>query len=96
MEKVLLSDEKISHLSHLILEKLKKEDSGLIFNTEEPLILREIKKVFFGELKLEEDLDRLVRARLESYSRRIVEGSPEWDVLYQKNFDEELRKRKRA
>ena len=95
MEKVLLSDEKISHLSHLILEKLK-EDSDVIFNTEETLILRGIKKVFSGELKLEEDLDRLVRARLESYSRRIVEGSPEWNVLYQKNFEEELRKHKRA
>ena len=95
MERALLSDEKVSHLSHLILEKLK-EDSSVIFNSEEILILRGIKKVFSGELKLEEDLDRLVRARLESYSRRIVEGSPEWNVMYQKNFEEELRKHKRA
>ena len=95
MERVLLSDEKISHLSHLILEKLK-EDSGVIFNTEEILVLREIKKVFSGELKLEEDLDRLVRAKLESYSRRIIEGSPEWNIMYQKTFEEALRKRKRA
>jgi hypothetical protein len=30
---------------------------------------------------------------LASYSRRLIEGSPEWDVLYRKLFEEELRKR---
>ena len=95
MERVLLSDEKISHLSHLVLEMFK-ENNDVTFKTEEILILREIKKVFSGEIKLEEDLDRLVRAKLESYSRRIVEGSPEWNILYQKFFEESLKKRRRA
>lgn len=95
MERVLLSDDKISHLSHLVLEMLK-ENGDVTFKTDEVLILREIKKVFSGEVKLEEDLDRLVRAKLESYSRRIVEGSPEWNVLYQKFFEESLKKRRRA
>jgi hypothetical protein len=35
-----------------------------------------------------------VRSRLQSYSRQIPEGSQEWDVLYQKTYEEELRKRK--
>ena len=95
MERILLSDEKISHLSHLVLAMLK-ENSGVIFKTEETQILREIKKVFSGEIKLEEDLDRFVRAKLESYSRRIVDGSPEWSIMYQKFFEEALKKRKRA
>jgi hypothetical protein len=33
-----------------------------------------------------------VRAKLASYSRGIVEGSSEWDVLYRKTFEEEMRK----
>ncbi len=90
-----LSEEKISHLSHLILEKLKAE-KGIEFKENEIQVLREIKRVFAGELKLEEELDRLVRAKLESYSRRIFEGSPEWNVLYTKTYEEELRKRKRV
>jgi hypothetical protein len=90
-----LSEEKISHLSHLILNQLKRE-KGCVFQGDEVQVLREIKKVFSGELKLDEDLDRRVRAKLESYSRRIIEGSSEWNVLYQKTFEEELKKRKRG
>jgi len=90
-----LSEEKISHLSHLILDQLKRE-KGVQFKGDEVQVLREIKRVFAGELKLEEELDRRVRAKLESYSRRMIEGSPEWNVLYQKTFEEELKKRKRG
>jgi len=34
-----------------------------------------------------------VRRTLYSYARKIVEGSREWDVMYQKLYDEELAKR---
>jgi hypothetical protein len=44
------------------------------------------------ELAQEQDIDRKVRAKLASYSRGIVEGSAEWDVLYRKTFEEETRK----
>ena len=90
-----LSDDKITHLSHLILAQLKKE-AGVSLIVEEGGVLREIKRVFASELHLEEEVDRVVRERLLSYSRRIVEGSPEWDVLYQKSFAEEMKKRKRG
>jgi hypothetical protein len=56
--------------------------------------LREIKKVIAEHMKAEAELDQQVRRRLASYSRPIPEGSQEWDVLYQKTFEEELRKRK--
>jgi hypothetical protein len=56
--------------------------------------LREIKKVIAEHVKAEAELDQQVRRRLASYSRPIPEGSQEWDVLYQKTFEEELRKRK--
>jgi hypothetical protein len=56
-------------------------------------ILKEIKRVLAGELAQEQEIDRKVRAKLGSYSRGIVEGSPEWEVLYRKTFEEETRKR---
>ena len=88
---MLMSEDKISHLSHLILGTLKKsplcrlkEDNGRV--------LREIKRVLASEMELEEEIDRKVKARLSSYSRHIIEGSAEWEVLYKKTFEEEQRK----
>jgi hypothetical protein len=55
-------------------------------------ILKDIKRVLAAELSQEEEIDRKVKAKLASYSRGIVEGSSEWDVLYRKTFEEETRK----
>ena len=44
---------------------------------------------------MDDEIDAIVRKKLESYSRKIVEKSPEWDVLYQKFFKEELKKKRR-
>lgn len=88
---MLLSDDKISHLSHVILTCVKKTPAARLKGNEE-LSLREIKRVLASELAEEEQTDRSVRTRLASYSRRLVEGSPEWDIMYRKLFEEELRK----
>lgn len=91
---VLLSDDKVSHLSHMILTSLKKSQAGHLTG-DETRALREIKRVLASELAQEEEIDRAVRARLASYSRPIVEGNQEWDVLYRKACEAELRKRKK-
>lgn len=89
---MLLSDDKVSHLSHVILDHLKSSPSVRLTG-EETRALREIKRVLAAELAQEEEVDRLVRKRLASYSRPIPEGSPEWEVLYRKTMEEERRKR---
>jgi hypothetical protein len=87
----MLSEDKVSHLSHVILLAVK--NSPLVqVKSEDGRILKEIKRVLASELGQEQDLDRKVRAKLGSYSRGIVEGSPEWEVLYRKTFEEESRK----
>ncbi len=88
----LLSEDKISHLSHLILGALKKNPQCRL-NEDDGKVLREIKRVLAAELVLEAEIDRKVRARLASYSRKIVEGSSEWDVMYRKAIEEEQKKR---
>ena len=87
----MLSEDKVSHLSHLILNEVKRNPAVQIRSDEER-VLKEIKRVLAAELTQEEEIDRKVRARLGSYSRGIVEGSVEWDVLYRKIFEEETRK----
>jgi len=88
---MLLSDDKVTHLSHVILDCVKKAP-GVRVKGEEAQALREIKRVLASELAQEEAVDRAVRARLASYSRPIAEGSPEWEVLYRKTAEEEARK----
>jgi hypothetical protein len=41
-------------------------------------------------------MDAAARRKIESMSRQVAEGSPEWDVLYQKFFREEEVKRGRG
>jgi hypothetical protein len=91
----LLSDDKLSHLSHVILQCLKRSAAGHL-KGEEAHVLREIKRVLGSELHEEAAIDETVRGRLRSYSRPIVEGSQEWDVLYRKAYEEESRKRRKG
>jgi hypothetical protein len=87
----MLSEDKVSHLSHIILQAVKKSSLATM-QADEGRVLREIKRVLAAELAQEEEIDRKVKAKLASYSRGIVEGSAEWDVLYRKTFEEEARK----
>ncbi len=87
-----LSDEKISHLTHVLLKGLL-ERKVITPLSEEGTIRREIRRIIMNELKTAEEIDMVVRKKLESYSKKIYEGSPEWDVLYQKFFTEESAKK---
>lgn len=87
----MLSEDKVSHLSHVIL-KAVKTSAAVTVKSDEERMLKEIKRVLATELAQEEEIDRKVKAKLASYSRGIVEGSAEWDVLYRKTFEEEMRK----
>ncbi|GJL64374.1 MAG: hypothetical protein NPIRA04_30280 [Nitrospirales bacterium] len=88
----LLSDEKQTHLAHMIL-KFLQNSRDVNLKGESTAVLKEIKRVLNEEMKIEQEMTQAVRAKLESYSRPIPEGSQEWDVLYRKTYAEELRKR---
>ena len=89
-----LSDEKVTHMSHVLLKELKKK--GLVVVKEdEGKIRRQIQKSITDELKAGEEIEDAVRRKIQSYSKKIIEGSPEWEVLYRKFFKEEEAKRGR-
>ncbi|MEK6604664.1 MAG: DUF507 family protein [Nitrospirota bacterium] len=90
-----LSDEKTSHLSHLILNHFK-DPAHARLKVEEVAVLREIKRFLAAELQVDAVVDAVVRRRLASYSRPLAEGSTEWETMYRKTFEEEMRKRKKA
>ncbi|MHB8483167.1 MAG: DUF507 family protein [Nitrospiria bacterium] len=91
---MILSEEKISALSHQILENVIEKKWATLLE-DETRVLREIKKAIASELKLSEEIDLRVRDKILSYSRRPVEGSSEWEVLYKKFFKEEQLKKQR-
>jgi hypothetical protein len=92
---MMLTDDKILHLSHVILKGLIGKK--LIEVTEEESKIRaEIKRTIISELRIGEEIDSAVRKKLQSFSRKIVEGSSEWEILYKKFFREEEVKRGRA
>ena len=87
----MLSEDKISHLSHVILNEITRHAAVKVTGDEER-VLKAVKRVLADELAQEGEIDRKVRAKLATYSRGIVEGSTEWEVLYRKTFEEETRK----
>jgi hypothetical protein len=84
-----LSREKILRLSHLILNNLDADEAVEYFADPQE-IRQEIVKMISDEMKADEAIDALVRRKIESQKRPIVEGSDEWDVLYRKYYEEEV------
>jgi uncharacterized protein len=87
-----LSRPKINHLSQLIVKNLQQTDAVRLRKAENDVRLQ-IVKTLTDELKIEEIIDAEVRRKLASYSRKILEGSREWDVMYQKFYEQEMKKR---
>lgn len=92
---MMLSDDKISHLSHVLLKGLIAQDLVELLD-DEGAIRREIKQTIVNELKIGEEIDTIVRRKLQSHTKKLIEGSPEWEVLYKKYFREEEIKKGRA
>jgi len=92
---VRLSREKVLRLSHLILGYLDRDDEVEYFD--EPQRIRQtIVKLITDEMKADEAIDALVRRKIESQKKVIVEGSDEWEVLYRKYYEEELSRHRRV
>ena len=87
-----LSREKVNHLSQILVRELQRLP-GVTLQAPTNTIRLDIVRAFNEAFKLEAAIDTAVRRTLTSYSRQIVEGSREWDVMYQKLYEEELAKR---
>ena len=87
-----LSREKVNYLSQVLTKGLA-DVPGVTLRAPENTVRLEIVRAIFDGLKLEDAIDAAVRRTLNSYTRKIVEGSREWDVMYQKLYEEELARR---
>jgi hypothetical protein len=85
-----VSEGRISALAHLVLAELKRADVADLRT--DRLVLQEIKAALTDFLQIDDVVDVKVRRKIASLSRRVPEGSAEWDVLYRQYFEEEKRK----
>jgi hypothetical protein len=90
-----LKREKINQLSHLIIQELVNCEGVNLLQPDNDVRL-EVVRIITEELKVDDQLDQKVREKLASYSRPILEGSREWDIMYRKLYEEELTRMGRA
>jgi hypothetical protein len=80
-----LSDDRVSDLARKVVEAARK--SGEIKDERRALLAA--KRVLAESFQLEDRLDPVVRSRI---PRRVVPGTQEWEILYRRYMDEEIRK----
>lgn len=83
-----LSEDRISHLSHEIMERLWRDDLADV--VDEGRALARIKQSLTDFFSVADEVDAAVQAKL----RNRAPGSRDWEVLYQKFYQEELVRRK--
>lgn len=88
-----LSAAKINHLAHLITEVIENDPNLDVLRDTNDIRLR-VKMIITDELKLEDELDRIVRQILRSMTKAPPEGSKEWDVLYERFYNEQMTRRR--
>lgn len=88
---MIISEERQSHLAHLMTDGVWDDD--LVDYTDDEQALRATKRAIIEFLKEEGELDKKAREKVSSLKRGVLEGTPEWDILYKKYYEEERGKR---
>jgi hypothetical protein len=86
-----ISREKINKLAHAVADALAETDS-VDFIEDRNTIRQETRRILELLMAEEAKIDAAARQKIESQRRTILEGSQEWDILYRKYYNEEVKK----
>lgn len=86
-----ISEDRIAHLARIVVDGIWDDD--LVDYVDDDAALRAAKKGLNEFVKQLVDIDKAVQAKITSLKRAVPEGSPEWDILYGKYFEEEMQRR---
>tara|TARA_B100000315_G_scaffold28113_1_gene23932 strand:- start:21623 stop:21898 length:276 start_codon:yes stop_codon:yes gene_type:complete len=89
---VKLSREKINHLANCIMDDFDKREE-LDYIAEITEVRLQVVKVITEVLAVDDEVDGFVKNKLNSLSKDIWEGSNEWEVMYNKYYEEEMNKK---
>jgi len=86
-----VSRDKVNKVAHVVADALA-EMNEVEFLEDRNTIRLEVRKILEELLNQEERIDQSARQKIESQKRTILEGSQEWDILYRKYYNEEVKK----
>ena len=86
-----ISRDKLNKLAHTVADTLADiQEVG--FLEDRNTIRQEARKALETLLNQEAGIDAAARAKIASQRKIILEGSQEWDILYRKYYNDEVRK----
>jgi uncharacterized protein len=88
---VRLSRDKINKLAHTVADTLAELDQ-VEFVEDRNTIRMEARRILEELMSEEAKIDMAARQKIENQRRTITEGTQEWDILYRKYYNEEVKK----
>ena len=86
-----ISRDKLNKLAHTVADSLAEIDQ-VDFLEERNMIRQEARKALEKLLLDETKIDAAARMKISSQRKIIQEGSQEWDILYRKYYNDEVKK----
>ena len=86
-----ISADKVNKLAHTVADTLA-EIPEVDFLEDRNTIRQEARKALLKLLTDELKIDAAARLKIASQRKIIVEGSQEWDILYRKYYNDEVKK----
>ncbi len=86
-----ISRDKLNKLAHTVADTLAEIDE-VGFLEERNVIRQEARKILEELLEQEAKIDVAARLKISNQRKIILEGSQEWEILYRKYYNDEVRK----
>jgi len=86
-----ISADKLNKLAHTVADSLAEIDA-VGFHDDRNTIRQEARKALATLLTEEARIDTAARLKIANQRKIILEGSQEWEILYRKYYNDEVRK----
>ncbi|WP_458700164.1 DUF507 family protein [Sulfurospirillum sp. 1307] len=91
-EVVLSYEDRYSDLAHKIQEKIW-QDNLIEYSVSENRIKNIIYNAMESYIESFESVEEIVAEKIDNYKRKLIAGTPEYDLVFERLYEEELRKR---
>jgi hypothetical protein len=85
-------DDRYNDLSHKILDELY-EEYLIDYDVNDNQVRNVIFKAFKDFLKAYDEIDDIIYRRIQNMEREYIPGSPEYDLIYERLYEDELRRK---
>lgn len=86
-----ISRDKVNKLAHVVADTLAETDEAE-FLEDRNTIRQEARKILEQLFAEEVKIDAAARQKITSQQRIILEGTQEWDILYRKYYNDEVKR----